>query len=158
MRFRGLIFTSVLAAVLPLGGVVLAHADITDVSPAPGAQLDSPPEQILVRFEAELNADDSGLILHGPDGFMAEGSVDLNHRSMRITDLPDLADGRYEVEWTAAAAAGGEVTSGAIEFVVGTPAAQTASRTEPVLAAILVTFSIVLVVIAGRYQRAQVPV
>ncbi len=158
MRFRGLVITFVLAAVLPFGGAVLAHADITDVSPAPGAHLDSPPEQILVRFEAELHAADSGLILHGPDGFVAEGLVDPDHRSMRISDLPDLADGRYEVEWTAAAAPDGDVTSGVIEFVVGTPAAQTASRTEPVLAAILVTFSVGLVVIAGRYQRAEVSV
>jgi methionine-rich copper-binding protein CopC len=151
MPIRRLAPVLVVAAVACLApAAVAAHAELVGSEPAAGAALESPPEQVVLTFDAELDPDRSSVTVTDPQGDESgNGGVDLTvpeRNVLRAQLTADLA-GRYEVSWTAAAG-DGHAASGSHAFVVtdGESAAPNTAVRPPSVAA---RVGVVLVLLAG---------
>lgn len=100
-----------------------AHAELLSISPANGAQLSTPPNQVQMRFTESVNliddgirlVNDAGATVPTPDPTVAGNTVSW--------PMPaDLPDGAYLVTWRVVSADGHPV-SGASSFGVGSAAA-----------------------------------
>jgi methionine-rich copper-binding protein CopC len=126
-RFTFLVCLLALFAVI---GPALAHSELTDSHPAPGAQLAESPAEIQLTFSEPVTAGSRIVVL--AEGFQSVGGVEaqvdtLNPAVIRAP-LPDLEPGAYTVQWTASSADGHEI-SGSYTFSVG-EAAGDASQGE----------------------------
>ncbi len=98
---------------------VLAHSELIDAQPAPGARLAESPAEIQLTFSEPVAAD-SRIVVLG-EGFQAldgvDAVVDSANPAVARAALPALEPGTYTVQWTASSADGHEV-SGSYSFSV----------------------------------------
>jgi len=87
-------------------GVARAHAFPEHQTPGAGAELDSPPKAVTIRFDRAVEAafsnlrveDTAGRRVDANDSHAVQGRADT-----LVVTLPPLAGGRYHVYWTAVA-------------------------------------------------------
>jgi len=119
------------ALFLVFPAAVAAHAELDLPTPADGATVEGTPDDVSGTFTQRIDPDGSSLVLRDTaDTVVARGDPDPDDdRRMAIADLPELAPGTYEVQWTTMSAEDGELARGTWSFTVaaalktpGTPA------------------------------------
>jgi methionine-rich copper-binding protein CopC len=107
-RARLVAFFVVASLFLAFPASAVAHAELTEATPADGAVVEGTPEEINARFNEPLETDGSTFSLRNAAGErLAVGSIDPDDRTRLIIDpVPELAPGGYEVRWRAASADG----------------------------------------------------
>jgi copper transport protein len=104
------------------GSRVLAHAQLVASSPASGAVLPEPPDELRLVFSEPLEAEATSLDLSALDGtsiLERAGGVDPGDPFALVAAAPDLGDGIYTLTWRNLSAADGHVTEGFLYFGVG---------------------------------------
>jgi copper transport protein len=107
-----------LAGLLP--GVAAAHPRLVATTPAPGAQLDRPPAEVVVRLSEPSDPVGEGISVSGPDGGdAAAGPVTVQGSTLtRAIDAHE--QGTYVVEWLVVGP-DSHPARGAFLFSVGEP-------------------------------------
>ncbi|HEY8545104.1 MAG TPA: copper resistance protein CopC [Acidimicrobiales bacterium] len=79
-----------------------AHAELLETQPAAGAQLDTAPEQVVLRYSETVDPSDDAIEVFDADGDRVE-TGDPHHPTgepkLVAVDLPPLEDGAYVVTW-----------------------------------------------------------
>jgi methionine-rich copper-binding protein CopC len=128
---RFLAFVASTAVLLLVPAPAAAHAKLDVPTPADGATVEGTPPEVSGTFTQKINPDGSSLVLRDTNNkIVARGGPDPDDdKRMVITDLPELAPGSYEVQWTTVSAEDGELARGTWSFTVavalktpGTPA------------------------------------
>ena len=129
-----------LAVLLLFPATAAAHANLDVPTPKDGSTVEGSPPEVSGTFTERINPDGSSLVLRDTNNaVVARGGPDPDDdKRMVINDLPELAIGSYEVQWTTVSADDGELARGTWSFTVAaalktpeTPApTATASPTE----------------------------
>jgi methionine-rich copper-binding protein CopC len=100
-RIGAAAFLILAVATLAFPAAIVAHSELESATPKDGAVLAIPPAEIVLTFDAPLNASKSSVTLHDPSGTqIAKGGVDpADDTVMRLTP-PALDPGEYEIRWT----------------------------------------------------------
>jgi len=126
-----LALAAVAAVLLLFPAIVAAHAELDVPTPADGATVEGSPGEVSGTFTQAIDPDGSSLVLRDTNArVVARGGPDPDDaQRMVIADLPELAPGTYEVQWTTISAEDGELARGTWSFTVavalktpGTPA------------------------------------
>lgn len=126
-HWRALVLLAVMSLVLALPASVVAHAELGTSDPADGATVEAPfAGPILLTFSEAL-ATGSGAQLRDSAGQVAATST-VDGAIVTLTPASALAEGEYEVQWTARAD-DGHIERGTIRFVVATAATPTPTPT-----------------------------
>jgi copper resistance protein C len=118
-RLVGLLWLSVgwlLLSCIP----VLAHATLLQATPAAGARLDEPPEQVRLRFNEPVNAEFDPLEVRDASGKRVDqddARIDPNDARVLVEGLKEMPKGSYKVEWRVTSV-DGHVVSGEYGFSV----------------------------------------
>ena len=82
--------------------------------------MEGTPDEVSGTFTQKINPDGSSLVLRDTNNkVVARGGPDPDDdKRMVITDLPELAPGSYEVQWTTVSAEDGELARGTWSFTV----------------------------------------
>ena len=134
MRFLAVAAAAAILLVFPL--TVAAHAELDVPTPADGATVEGSPSEVSGTFTQEIKPDGSSLVLRDTNaGVVARGGPDPDdvHR-MAIANLPELAPGTYEVQWTTISAEDSELARGTWSFTVAV-ALKTPGTPEPIATA-----------------------
>lgn len=118
MLKRRLILAAVSSGLLPSGA--LAHALVTESSPALGASLAAAPARATLRFNSRIDQARSKLTLIGPDGSNQVLAV-ATDTPPTVLDAPlpaDLPAGAWRLRWQVLAA-DGHITRGDVSFTLG---------------------------------------
>lgn len=150
-----------------------AHDELKSSSPADGATLATPPQQVVLTFEEAPVSLGAQVVVTGPDGPVSSGAPRLAGDEVVADVQPSAPAGRYTVQWrvtsddghpvsgtfafTAQAAAAGTSPSAA----AGTPVAPTAStapaeapRREPLIPSWgWIAAGVIVIVAAIRLNR-----
>ena len=112
--------------------IAAAHAQLDVPSPKDGATVEGTPDEVSGTFTQKIDPDGSSLILRDTNNnVVARGGPDPNDdKRMVITDLPELAPGSYEVQWTTVSAEDGELARGTWSFTAAV-ALKTPGTPEP---------------------------
>jgi methionine-rich copper-binding protein CopC len=132
MRLRFLAVAAGAAVLLVFPLTVAAHAELDVPTPADGATVEGSPSEVSGTFIQEIEPDGSSLVLRDTNArVVARGGPDPDdvHR-MVIADLPELAPGTYEVQWTTISAEDSELARGTWSFTVAV-ALKTPGTPEP---------------------------
>ena len=112
-----------LAALLAVLGLALAapavfgHATLTDSDPVEGGSI-ATPYVLVLRFDEELNPDDSSVVVRDAAGSqVAEGGPIDDNFTMAV-ELPALPVGAYQAHWIAITADDNGKTQGDLSFTV----------------------------------------
>lgn len=101
MRFRFVLSAAAalgLTIGLPMGA--FAHTELTESSPADGAQLDEPPTEVVLTFEAEISEDSTFTVTDSDGTEVGGGELDLDlaghrrHRDSRVRGVAGCVRGR----------------------------------------------------------------
>jgi len=95
-----IMFAVILAAP---SGVARAHAFPEHQTPGAGAELDSPPKAVTIRFDRAVEAAFSKLRVEDAAGRRVDANDSQGRTDTLVVTLPPLAGGRYHVYWTAVA-------------------------------------------------------
>lgn len=96
---RAALGASLLLSIL-LPAVAFAHAELETAVPAPGAALETAPEEVVLTFNGPLVVGRSFFLLRLDGADVGRGEVDpADPRTMRLP-VSVLAPGEYEVRWT----------------------------------------------------------
>lgn len=109
-----------LLLVLLMPAAVAAHASLVGSTPAADEVVTTLPPVISVTFDEALNDLSSLEIIDASGATVATGSVDAADPLSLSAVTPDLANGEYEVRWTAATD-DGHVERGTFRFSVAIP-------------------------------------
>lgn len=103
---------------LGFAGLASAHSAMTASTPEDGVHLDSPPDEVGVRFDGDVRI--TRFVVTGPDGAVALGARPGSEptRSFHAAPAHPLGPGSYRVEWRGIAP-DGHVMSGQFSFHVG---------------------------------------
>jgi copper transport protein len=100
-----------------------AHADLVNITPANGAQLDRPPTAVKMTFTESVNLVDGGIrLVDGVGATVPTSDPTVDGRTVTWLMPADLPKGAYVVTWRVVSSDGHPVT-GASSFGVGTAAA-----------------------------------
>jgi methionine-rich copper-binding protein CopC len=128
---RVLALAAIAAFLLLFPTIAAAHAELDVPTPKDGATVEGSPDEVSGTFTQKINPDGSSLVLRDTNNaVVARGGPDPDDdKRMVISDLPELAIGSYEVQWTTVSAEDGELARGTWSFTVaaalktpGTPA------------------------------------
>lgn len=118
MPFQVIAALFLLAMLKP--GLAQAHAAFVRSDPAPGANLDKPPQQVIIWFSQEL-AKDSEIKVFDKAG----ARTDLDNTQVSFADpksllvsLRPLSPGAYQVDWESVSLEDGDRDKGAFNFSV----------------------------------------
>ncbi|MGH2384050.1 MAG: copper resistance CopC family protein [Candidatus Limnocylindria bacterium] len=121
MRFTRLAIPATFALACVLAPMtVLAHAGLISSTPAGGAEVATPPDEVVLVFSGELAPDGTGFTVTDADGTtVGVGSLDLTVADRdEVRGTPTISNpGVYAVAWTSVAADGHE-GAGSFEFRV----------------------------------------
>ena len=111
----------VFALIMSTAPPAAAHADFESASPGPGAQLETAPDRLVLRFTEEIES--FTLTVSGPDGDLAV-TLDLDlsddsRRTLVATFGTIPTPGIYTVQWDVTSAVDGDVSIGGYEFAIG---------------------------------------
>ena len=118
---RRLLAAAALAAAVLLGGAAPAgaHASVAASTPADGARLSAPPDEVTIEFNERVSADLGGLRVHAADGERVdEGETRVDDEVVAIDLVDDLPDGAYVATFRVVSADGHPIQGG-IVFSVG---------------------------------------
>jgi copper transport protein len=118
---RALLASAIALAVLLAGAApAAAHANLEGTEPSSGAQLDSPPDQVVLRFNEPVEASLGAIRVYDSDADRVDdGSVHKPDGDTVALDLgDDLSDGSYVVTWRVTSADAHPI-HGAFTFQVG---------------------------------------
>ena len=110
-----------LLLVAGLAGPALGHAELDTADPADKAVLQTPPTTITLTFTEDLDPSKSSFKLLAPDGSTVGTGGATAIRTMSLDNL-ELAPGAYQIKWTSASAADGDIERGELAFTVAQPA------------------------------------
>jgi methionine-rich copper-binding protein CopC len=129
---RVLMFAAVTAILLLIPVTVAAHAELDVPTPKDGATVEGTPDEVSATFTQKIDPDGSSLVLRDTNNnVVARGGPDPDDdKRMVITDLPELAPGSYEVQWTTISAEDGELARGTWSFTAAV-ALKTPGTPEP---------------------------
>lgn len=133
MRRSRLVPLAIAAALLALPSAAAAHAELVSSSPADGSTLTTPPGEVVLTFDDELDPDKSSFTLTDAGGDeVGSGEVDLEvaDRNILRGSVDVSSEGVYTVTY-AAAAADGHLTEGTITFTYGANAAPNTAMPLP---------------------------
>jgi methionine-rich copper-binding protein CopC len=134
---------------------VVAHAELVNSEPAPGAQLSSSPAEIRLTFSEPVG---TGRIILLSDGFDPVDGLDVQsdeeHPEVIFTTLPALAAGSYTVQWSAIGADGHEV-AGSYSFAIGSDDAGDDSSLTRNIGLGIVGLAVLMAIMAARRSRSQ---
>jgi methionine-rich copper-binding protein CopC len=115
-RFRRLTLLLIVAVNAAFG-----HAVIVASSPRTNAVVKSPNVQILLRFNVQIDAKRSRVMLLGPDGKAKAITVRQSTSADSLSaEAAGLAPGKYKILWQVLAK-DGHITQGEIPFTVAAP-------------------------------------
>lgn len=109
-----------LGALLISAAPVAAHAELVSVEPPADAELETPPDEVVLVFSGELDPEASSFVVTDADGAeVGRGGVDLEvaERSEMRGPVQIGGPGTYTVAWSVAAA-DGHPAEGGYAFVV----------------------------------------
>ena len=131
-RFAAPAFVAALLIALAFPADAAAHAELDTASPADGAVLDAPPDEIVFTYTEELDPARSALTLHDAAGTqLAAGGVDpSNGLAMRI-DPPDIEPGSYEVRSAAFSAHDDHLEREVVTFTITAPTPSPTAEPTP---------------------------
>ncbi len=126
---------AVIVAVLAstaIAAPAFAHDELLDSSPTSGEQFASAPDQIELRFSAQIMDIGAAVIVAGTDDQnWAAGDPVIDGDSVTVPLTPGMPEGAYEVRWRVVSSDGHPI-SGLIPFTVGEAApTATAGATDP---------------------------
>ena len=115
-------------ATLPVARPAMAdHPELLSAAPAAGASLESAPPDVILTFNALLEAAESTLVVADASGTVVNDGpaqlVPTNNKMIRATLLPDLAPGDYSVTWSIVSAESGTAAKGSSTFSIAPSAA-----------------------------------
>jgi copper transport protein len=129
----------VAAIVLVVGGgasPAAAHAELLETSPAAGEQLDTAPDQVVLRYSETVDPFDDAIEVFDSDGDQVE-TTEPGHPPGEphdvAVDLPALEDGAYVVTWRVASEDSHPIR-GAFTFRVGAGGDASAAEAEALMA------------------------
>lgn len=133
IRRMSLLPALTLAAALMAPAEVAAHAELASTSPADGDELTTPPDEVVMTFDGELDPENSHFVVTDAGGAeVGTGEVDLDvaeRNEMRgAVDITEPGD--YTVAWTSAAA-DGHPEEGTFSFSVRSPDAAGGDQDTP---------------------------
>ena len=102
MRFRFVLgAVMVLGLTLGLPLAAFAHTDLIDASPPDGAQLDEPPTEVVLTFEAEIGEESAFTVTDADGTEVGNGELDLDvaERNVLRGDVTITEDGTYTVAY-----------------------------------------------------------
>jgi copper transport protein len=100
-----------------------AHADLRNITPANGAQLDTPPTAVQLLFTESVNLVDGGIrLVDGVGATVPTSDPTVDGKTVNWPMPADLPKGAYVVTWRVVSSDGHPI-SGASSFGVGTAAA-----------------------------------
>jgi methionine-rich copper-binding protein CopC len=108
----------------------LAHARLLQETPAAGASLDEPPEQVRLRFNEPVDAEFDPLRVYDAEGDRVDeddARVDPDDARVVLAGLEDLPEGSYRVEWRVTSI-DGHVIEDAYAFNVNPDAGENEAR------------------------------
>jgi methionine-rich copper-binding protein CopC len=119
-RARVLMFAAMTAIVLLIPVTVAAHAELDVPTPKDGATVEGSPPEVSGTYVQKINPDGSSMVLRdSANKVVARGGPDPdNVKRMAVADLPELAPGKYTVQWTTVSAEDGELARGTWSFTV----------------------------------------
>jgi methionine-rich copper-binding protein CopC len=122
-RRRGGLVAVVVALLLALPAGVAAHAELETVSPADGATVTEMPTEIVMTFTEPLDPTKSSIVLAevGNPPVLSGGEVSPTDPKKMTLPIAELAAGAYEVRWTSASAADGDIERGTTHFTYSPP-------------------------------------
>lgn len=129
MRLRFLLgATLALGLMLGLPLAALAHTELTESSPADGAQLDEPPTEVVLTFEGEIGEDSTFTVTDATGTEVGSGGLDLDvaDRNVLRGDVTITDDGIYTIAYSIIGEDGDPI-EGELSFTVG----ETAPDTTP---------------------------
>ena len=137
-RTAGIIAVVVLACLAGPVTAALAHAELTNSSPASGATVAQSPQTILLAFgetpDPKLSLvrilDSSGHVVPGVSGVQPVPGKPLD---LQVALASPLGKGVYTVNWRSVSAVDGHVANGAFAFGVGTAPSAGSVRTVDLL-------------------------
>jgi hypothetical protein len=111
-----------LAAVLAtaVAAPASAHNTLRSTSPADGAQLDSPPQQVSLSFDEDAIEVGTEISVSGPAGPVDVAPPAVSGPTVSAALPPDLPAGAYTVEWRVTSVDGHPI-SGTFAFTVTAP-------------------------------------
>ena len=118
-----------LLLVAGLAGPALGHAELDTADPADKAVLQTPPTTITLTFTEDLDPSKSSFKLLAPDGSTVGTGGATAIRTMSLDNL-ELAPGAYQIKWTSASAADGDIERGELAFTVAQPAPSASPRSH----------------------------
>lgn len=122
------------AALLLLFQVAFAHARLVKASPAPGAVLGTPPTQVTLFYDEDVNVDFSDVQVLDKNLARVDNS-DLRTATgdfkQLVISLKPLSDGTYTVSWKVLSNTDGHITRGNFAFSVGNVAGPVVSPGVP---------------------------
>src|SRR5690348_911974 len=100
-----------------------AHANLDRADPAPGSQLDQPPQQLQLTFSEAVDGSFSRVQLLNAQGDSVDhgdSHVAPNDPLSMIVTIPDqLPNGVYTVAWRTLSAVDGHTVNGAYPLIIG---------------------------------------
>lgn len=137
MRFR-FVLGAIVALGLTLGLPVaaLAHTELTESTPADGAQLDEPPTEVVLTFEGEITEESTFTVTAADGTEVGSGELDLDlaDRNVLRGDVSISEDGTYTVAYSIVGEDGDPI-EGEVTFTVGEESGTTTPNTAMSLAA-----------------------
>ncbi len=122
MRSRAAVVCAAALAGLVLPGVAAAHATLAGAAPEQQSSLDTPPAEIVLRFDQAVTAVDDAIEVFALDGSVVSGRAVSADRGREVRGpVEELPRGAYTVRWRVLSS-DGHVVSGVFTFGVGVPA------------------------------------
>ena len=121
MRFRFVLSAAAaLGLTLGLPMAALAHTELTESSPADGAQLNEPPTEVVLTFEGEISEDSTFTVTDADGTEVGSGELDLDvaDRNVLRGDVIITEDGTYTVAYSIVGEDGDPI-EGEMSFTVG---------------------------------------
>lgn len=110
----------------------LAHARLVQETPASGASLAEPPEQVRLRFNEPVDAEFDPLRVYDAEGNRVDeddARIDPDDARVLLAGLEELSEGSYRVEWRVTSI-DGHVIEDAYAFNVTPSASETEGDTR----------------------------
>ncbi len=110
--------------------VAAAHADLINADPSADAVLDTPPFEVVLTFDKEI--DGSLVVVDAAGTEVGSGELDLNvaDRNVLRGTFGIQDRGQYTVRWSVTDVSDGDTTDGELTFTVGS-GASTGGETAP---------------------------
>jgi methionine-rich copper-binding protein CopC len=122
--FRAGIYGGLIGLMLALAGPVYAQPTLIDASPAPNAELDSAPQEVVLTFSHALEGTGNQIVVTDEAGHQVDRqdvSLDEDSQTVLSVSLLPLLEGRYQVAYMVSSTELSTGLSGQYEFSIMPP-------------------------------------